>query len=398
MESLAALVAKIQDKDLTSGLDSESRVPHGFAWLDEILEPWVKAEKEFWSITLEQDELRAYTKAVSMQLIGEDDYTVPGFRLSNYERPSMKRKRFDESNIDRDHEERLELELKERRKNARTAIARDRKVVNGLTAKAAKLKAKIAQYEESLARSSREFDKLLAESLASTLAPTQEIRTDLDPTSEYAAKLARAVSRKYQTIEKFWESNKGQPNSMEARQERLKEVWGIFRAVAVLESEVYHQELASILEMAMNKGPEILSEESYTQDIVPSAVEMVQERLESARKKDESETLRRENKLLTEVEALLRRHLMPPLFFLYTGLLRLHTHIEQALAQCDVLLSELESMQARLDESNFQAALDEDDELLIQLAELLQIQTDENGELPSETVLQRLKELCGTAS
>ena len=44
------------------------------------------------SVAFESDDIGfRYTKAVSMQLIGEDEYTVPGFRLSNYERPAVKR-------------------------------------------------------------------------------------------------------------------------------------------------------------------------------------------------------------------------------------------------------------------------------------------------------------------
>ena len=191
--------------------------------------------------------------------------------------------------------------------------------MNGLTANAEKLKSRISQYEQGLEKSSREADALLVECLASTLAPTEELLignnpasdimnpdvcVEFGPTSDHATRVQRiagALSHKYQAIAHFWESHKEEPSSLETREDSLKEVWSVSRAVAVLESEVYQHELAQILDTVSIDGTGSSVEHLDTEEMTPSVVEAVEKCLEWAGKLDRLERVKRENNLLVEV-------------------------------------------------------------------------------------------------
>ncbi|KAG8805783.1 hypothetical protein FRC19_007670, partial [Serendipita sp. 401] len=337
-----------------------------------------------------------YARAKEFQLIPEDEYTPETIRVSSsYRRPSVIREMQRNAKAQVEAEEQEVLELKEERRLLRSSLSKTRAALTATTAKTNTMQ-KLSKCND-----------LLAKCGEITLQPASGLASEFASVNEKASQIqsiTRSLGERYQHIRSLWETSHPTvkaPEEVEGDEYSRRQAWVLTRAYANLEVEMCKQEAEKIKEQlkAGASWEDIISEEvdiqPATNSLPPSDL-VVKRLLESAWSKDQSLRLSEEMQLLHEIKNLLQTSLLAPLVKLYVCFVKLHVRATDVLARSEPLMAELEEAMDRLHESRFQVSslqLDEDDKLLIRLASLLKIETDESGEISEELVLDRLKAL-----
>ncbi|KAG8848379.1 hypothetical protein FRB91_010865 [Serendipita sp. 411] len=391
-------------------VDANTKEAEALSWLERLLDYWISSQQDdgLWEITLEKEELDTYARAREFQLIPEDEYTPETIRISSsYRRPSVIREMQRNAKAKVEAEEQEVLELKEKRRLLRSSLSKTHAALTATTAKVVHLREKIEKQQERLEDYDQKCNDLLAKCGEITLQPASGLASEFASVNEKASQIqsiTRSLGECYQHIRSLWETSHPTvkaPEEVEGDEYSRRQAWVLTRAYANLEVEMCKQEAEKIKEQLKGGASweDIISEEVdvqlATNSLPPSDV-VVKRLLESAWSKDQSLRLSEEMKLLHEIKNLLQTSLLAPLVKLYVCLVRLHVRATEVLARSEPLMTELEEAMDRLHESRFQVSslqLDEDDKLLIRLASLLKIETDESDEISEELVLDRLKAL-----
>ncbi|KAG8819706.1 hypothetical protein FRC17_010363 [Serendipita sp. 399] len=417
--NLDNLVHRIIGLDVTEDQTSPQHDSYSVQWLERLLDHWIAAEDEFWEVTLEKEELETsvylsqflpidltrkgsrYNRAAEFQLISEDEYTPETYQLSSYQRPSVIRESQTNAKAVAEAEERETKELKDKRRSFRSTLSKARTAFDAANAKITALQKRIDQQRERL----NDYDKkvkhttqfvfgvpsyrvqcnsLLTQCVEANLQPAIHLASEFASVTERTSEIqtiTRLLGERYQNIRNLWDTiHVILPE--EEIQESGRQAWVLTRGYANLEARLCQQEIESTLGKLKNgvSWEELSKDVDDIQPSTPSAL-VVKRLLESAWNKDQSVRLTEELRLLHE---------------LYVCLTRLHINAAGILARSEALIAELEQATEQLHESRFQAPLNEDDDLLIRLASLLNVDADEAGEISADTVLDRLRALKST--
>ncbi|CAG8638961.1 5457_t:CDS:2, partial [Acaulospora colombiana] len=188
----------------------------------------------------------------------------------------------------------------------------------------------------------------------------------------------------------------------------LPSPWLLTVALQSLEAELCDLEVAKFLDKLEEGTPWDQLKHTDLIGSPTSAINVLHERLDAARKQDRMAILQSQHECLKQVETLLRQRILPAALLLYSGLTKLRVFVTRIHAQCELLLEELQEFSTIFQIDDNQSRLDADDHLLIQLSDLLQVEagelnvhfvdktemdTEEDGSLSQEAVLDKLKEL-----
>ncbi|KAG8819311.1 hypothetical protein FRC17_010486 [Serendipita sp. 399] len=384
--NLDNLVHRIIGLDVKEDQIASQHDSYSVQWLEHLLDRWIAAEDEFWEVTLEKEELETYKRAAEFQLISEDEYTPETYQLSSYQRPSVIRESQTNAKAVAEAEERETKELKDKLRSLRSTLSKTRAAFDAANAKITTLQNRIDQQRERLNEYDKKCNSLLTQCIEANLQPAIRLASEFASVTERTSEIqtiTRLLGERYQNIRNLWKTiHVILPE--EDIEEYGRQAWVLTRGYAKLEARLCQQEIETTRDKLKNgvSWEELSKDVEDIQPSTPSAL-MIKRLLESAWNKDQSVRLTEKLRLLRE---------------LYVCLTRLHTNAAGILARSEALISELEQATEQLHESRFQAPLNEDDDLLIRLASLLNVDADEADEISADMVLDRLKALKSTKS